>query len=92
MLEIGYLQPHTQARRLAKLRRIFSRAQLTSAEVALLRGVVADALGDGTLGRGTPSDLASSIYAGFAGPLARWVVFGTRRLVMEASPVGFLAS
>ncbi|WP_287130062.1 RNA methyltransferase [Candidatus Cyanaurora vandensis] len=40
LLEIGYLQPHTQARRLAKLRRIFSRAQLTSAEVALLRGVV----------------------------------------------------
>lgn len=40
LLDIGYLLPHTSERRMAKFRRIFSRAQLTTEEVALLRGVL----------------------------------------------------
>jgi len=40
LLDVGYLEPHTQHRRMAKIRRIFSRAGLTSEEVALLRGMV----------------------------------------------------
>ncbi len=40
LLAIGYLQPHTAFAKMAKIRQIFERAHLTSAEVALLRGMV----------------------------------------------------
>ncbi|WP_218079679.1 RNA methyltransferase [Anthocerotibacter panamensis] len=40
LLAIGYLQPHTRARRMTKFRRLFNRAGLTEEEVALLRGVL----------------------------------------------------
>jgi len=40
LLEVGYLQPHTSASRMRKLRRILNRAALTSDEVALLRGMI----------------------------------------------------
>ncbi len=40
LLNIGYLLPHTQTRKMEKFRRIFSRAQLTDEEVTLLRGVL----------------------------------------------------
>ncbi len=38
--QIGYLHPHTAASRMAKLRQIYLRAALSSAEVALIRGVL----------------------------------------------------
>jgi tRNA/rRNA methyltransferase len=40
LLEVGYLQPHTAKRKMEKFRRLFNRAELTSEEVALLRGVL----------------------------------------------------
>lgn len=40
LLTIGVLYPHTAHARMEKLRRIYQRAQLTSAEVALLRGIL----------------------------------------------------
>ncbi len=40
LLAVGYLQPHTAKRKMEKLRRLFNRAELTSEEVALLRGVL----------------------------------------------------
>jgi tRNA/rRNA methyltransferase len=40
LLEIGYLQPHTQARKLSKFRQFFNRAQPTADEITLLRGVL----------------------------------------------------
>lgn len=39
LLQIGYLQPHTADRKLAKFRALFNRAGLTRSEVALLRGI-----------------------------------------------------
>ncbi|AFZ12170.1 RNA methyltransferase, TrmH family, group 1 [Crinalium epipsammum PCC 9333] len=39
LLNIGYLYPHTAASRMEKLRRIFNRAGVTTAEVAMLRGI-----------------------------------------------------
>ena len=39
LLKIGYLYPHTAASRMEKLRRIFNRAGVTTAEVAMLRGI-----------------------------------------------------
>ncbi len=38
LLQIGFLYPHTAAARMAKLRRLGHRAQLSPAELALLRG------------------------------------------------------
>jgi tRNA/rRNA methyltransferase len=40
LLTIGYLQPHTAASKLQKFRRLFNRAELTTEEIALLRGVL----------------------------------------------------
>jgi tRNA/rRNA methyltransferase len=40
LLEIGYLSPHTAAARMTKIRRLYNRAMLTPAEVALLRGMI----------------------------------------------------
>jgi tRNA/rRNA methyltransferase len=41
LLEVGFLLPHTARARMAKLRALLQRAQPDSAEVALLRGMVA---------------------------------------------------
>lgn len=40
LLRIGYLYPHTAASRMEKIRRLYSRAQLSEAEVAMLRGML----------------------------------------------------
>jgi tRNA/rRNA methyltransferase len=40
LLEIGYLFPHTAAHRMEKIRRMYNRSQLSSNEVALLRGIL----------------------------------------------------
>lgn len=40
LLKIGYLYPHTASSRMKKFRRLFSRALLTSAEVAMLQGIL----------------------------------------------------
>jgi tRNA/rRNA methyltransferase len=40
LLQIGYLYPHTAASRLEKFRSLYKRANLTSEEVALLRGIL----------------------------------------------------
>ena len=40
LLEIGYLYPHTATARMDKFRRIYNRANLTSEEVAMLRGIL----------------------------------------------------
>jgi tRNA/rRNA methyltransferase len=39
LLEIGYLQPQTAASRMAKLRRLYNRTELSANELALLRGI-----------------------------------------------------
>jgi tRNA/rRNA methyltransferase len=39
LLKIGYLHPHTAAKRMEKLRRLFNRANLSESEVAMLRGI-----------------------------------------------------
>ncbi len=40
LLEVGYLYPHTARARMAKLRALLQRAEVSDAEVALLRGMV----------------------------------------------------
>lgn len=40
LLKIGYLQPHTAASRMEKFRHLFNRAELSEAEVSLLRGIL----------------------------------------------------
>jgi len=40
LLDIGYLYPHTAKARMQKLRLLFNRTQLSSQEVALLRGMI----------------------------------------------------
>ena len=40
LLKIGYLYPHTATSRMEKFRRLFSRAELSVAEVAMLRGIL----------------------------------------------------
>lgn len=40
LLKIGYLYPHTATARMEKFRRLFNRANLTLAEVAMLRGIL----------------------------------------------------
>lgn len=40
LLQIGYLHPHTAQSRMKKFRRLFNRSQLSSAEVAMLRGIL----------------------------------------------------
>jgi tRNA/rRNA methyltransferase len=40
LLKIGYLYPHTLTSRMEKFRRLFNRANLSSAEVAMLRGIL----------------------------------------------------
>jgi len=40
LLEVGFLLPHTARARMAKLRALLQRAEISSAEVALLRGMV----------------------------------------------------
>ncbi|MFM7676751.1 MAG: RNA methyltransferase [Synechococcus sp.] len=40
LLEVGFLYPHTAAARMAKLRALLQRAQISEGEVALLRGMV----------------------------------------------------
>ena len=39
LLKMGYLYPHTALRRMEKLRRLFNRAGVSTAEVAMLRGI-----------------------------------------------------
>lgn len=41
LLRIGYLYPHTAESRMEKFRRLFNRAQLSTSEVAMLRGILA---------------------------------------------------
>ncbi|MEN9207903.1 MAG: RNA methyltransferase [Gloeomargarita sp. GMQP_bins_120] len=43
LLQIGYLYPHTRARRMAKIRRLLQRAAPSGAELALLRGMIRQA-------------------------------------------------
>ncbi|MGA1285329.1 MAG: hypothetical protein ACO34J_14895, partial [Prochlorothrix sp.] len=40
LLRIGYLYPHTAARRMEKLRRLYNRAQISHQELAMLQGMV----------------------------------------------------
>jgi tRNA/rRNA methyltransferase len=40
LLEVGFLYPHTAHARMAKLRALLQRGQITAGEVALLRGMV----------------------------------------------------
>ncbi|WP_036481463.1 RNA methyltransferase [Myxosarcina sp. GI1] len=40
LLDIGYLYPHTATARMDKFRRLYNRAELTSNEVAMLRGIL----------------------------------------------------
>nr|WP_290222437.1 RNA methyltransferase [Trichocoleus desertorum] len=40
LLKIGYLYPHTATSRMEKFRRLFNRAELSVAEVAMLRGIL----------------------------------------------------
>jgi tRNA/rRNA methyltransferase len=40
LLDIGYLYPHTAPSRMQKIRQIYARAELSAAEVAMLRGIV----------------------------------------------------
>ncbi|MCS7030893.1 MAG: RNA methyltransferase [Gloeomargarita sp. SKYG116] len=40
LLEIGYLYPHTRARRMAKIRHLLHRAAPSAEELALLRGMI----------------------------------------------------
>ena len=40
LLDVGYLYPHTATARMAKLRRLYNRANLTKEEVAMLRGTI----------------------------------------------------
>ena len=40
LLKIGYLYPHTATSRMEKFRRLFNRAELSSAEVSMLRGIL----------------------------------------------------
>jgi tRNA/rRNA methyltransferase len=40
LLDIGFLYPHTAFSRMGKLRQLFNRANLTTAEVTLLRGIL----------------------------------------------------
>ena len=40
LLEIGYVYPHTARARMDKFRRLYNRANLTSEEVAMLRGIL----------------------------------------------------
>ncbi|NCJ05706.1 TrmJ/YjtD family RNA methyltransferase [Synechococcales cyanobacterium C] len=40
LLEVGFVYPHTAAVRMAKLRRLFNRTQLSERELAMLRGVL----------------------------------------------------
>lgn len=40
LLKIGYLYPHTSTSRMEKFRRLFNRANLSSSEVAMLRGIL----------------------------------------------------
>jgi tRNA/rRNA methyltransferase len=40
LLEVGFLLPHTRRARMAKLRALLQRGQITAAEVALMRGMV----------------------------------------------------
>ncbi|MBW4440635.1 MAG: RNA methyltransferase [Plectolyngbya sp. WJT66-NPBG17] len=40
LLDIGYLQPHTAASRMEKFRHLFNRANLSEAELSLLRGIL----------------------------------------------------
>jgi tRNA/rRNA methyltransferase len=50
LLEVGFLYPHTAAARMAKLRALLQRAQVSSGEVALLRGMVRQLRWAGTRG------------------------------------------
>lgn len=40
LLQVGFLYPHTAQARMLKLRRLFNRADLSAAELAMLRGMV----------------------------------------------------
>lgn len=40
LLEIGYLYPHTASARMQKLRQLFNRSQLSTQELAMLRGMI----------------------------------------------------
>ena len=40
LLDIGYLHPHTATARMQKLRQLFNRSQLSTQELAMLRGMI----------------------------------------------------
>lgn len=40
LLKIGYLYPHTASARMAKLRKLYSQAQLSESDVTMLRGIL----------------------------------------------------
>jgi tRNA/rRNA methyltransferase len=40
LLKIGYLYPHTAPSRMEKFRRLFNRAELSTEEVTMLRGIL----------------------------------------------------
>lgn len=58
LLKIGYLQPHTADSRMQKFRQIYKRSQLSSQELALLRGILRQtewAIASGSSGIGNPA-------------------------------------
>lgn len=54
LLAVGFLYPHTAAARMAKLRALLQRAQVSSSEVALLRGMVRQLRWASDIGRNKP--------------------------------------
>ena len=57
LLEVGFLLPHTRRARMAKLRALLQRGQVTAAEVALLRGMVCQLRWASRRGAATPDGL-----------------------------------
>jgi tRNA/rRNA methyltransferase len=57
LLEVGFLLPHTSRARMAKLRALLQRGQVTAAEVALLRGMVCQLRWASRRGAPAPEDL-----------------------------------
>ena len=57
LLEVGFLLPHTSRARMAKLRALLQRGQVTAAEVALLRGMVCQLRWASRRGAPAPDDL-----------------------------------
>ena len=57
LLEVGFLLPHTRRARMAKVRALLQRAQVSEAEVALLRGMVCQLRWASRRQRSSESDL-----------------------------------